>query len=182
MAYGIRKFCMLNFYSTYKFLSNLLINVTDMNYITHRRFFVLLYQPIHWYPRILTFLSEQRAPISTMFASRAFLNVLWSQHRNVWPTSFNIRDVFELRRYGVAIPFLWQLYEAFVMTWYLALTTSGRTAKAVRPVISGKLRLDPTVSLYRCYSPNSEVHESYYGTLHTNWPNCLHYFLISENV
>ena len=37
---------------------------------------------------------------------------------------------------------LWQLYVAFVMTWYLAFKTSGRTAKAaakaVRPVISGK--------------------------------------------
>ena len=32
-----------------------------------------------------------------------------------------------------------RLYVAFVMTWYLAFTTSGRTAEAVRPVISGKL-------------------------------------------
>ena len=31
-----------------------------------------------------------------------------------------------------------RLYVAFVMTWYLAFTASGRTAKAVRPVISGK--------------------------------------------
>ena len=31
-------------------------HVTDMNYITHRRFFVHLYQLIHWYlPRILMF-------------------------------------------------------------------------------------------------------------------------------
>ena len=29
-----------------------------------------------------------------------------------------------------------RLYVAFVMTWYLAFATSGRTAKAVRPVIS----------------------------------------------
>ena len=30
-----------------------------------------------------------------------------------------------------------RLYVAFVMTWYLAFTTSGRTAKAMRSVISG---------------------------------------------
>ena len=55
--------------------------VTDMNYITHRRFSVYFYQLIHWYlTRILTFLSEQPAPFSTMFASRAFHNVIWSQH------------------------------------------------------------------------------------------------------
>ena len=53
------------------------INVTDMNYITHRRFIVHLYKPIHWYlPRILMFLSEQQAPISTLFACRASHNVL----------------------------------------------------------------------------------------------------------
>ena len=33
---------------------------------------------------------------------------------------------------------LWQLYVAFVMTWYLAFKLSGHTAKAVRPDISGK--------------------------------------------
>ena len=55
--------------------------VTD---ITHRRFFIYLYQPIHWYlTRILMFLSEQRAPFSTMFASRAFHNTIWSQHSTI---------------------------------------------------------------------------------------------------
>ena len=34
----------------------------------------------------------------------------------------------------------------------------------------------------RRYSPSSEIHESWYRTLHTNWPNCLHYFLLSEKV
>ena len=63
--------------------------VTDMNYITHRCFFVYLYLPIHWYlTRILTFLSEQRAPLSTMFASRAFHNVIWSQHSNIQVSIF----------------------------------------------------------------------------------------------
>ena len=39
--------------------------VTDMNYITHWRFFIYLYETINWYlTRILTFLSEQRAPFS----------------------------------------------------------------------------------------------------------------------
>ena len=63
--------------------------VSDMNYITHRRFFVILYQPIHWYlTRILTFLSEQRAPFSTMFTSRPFYNVVLSQHSNVQGSIF----------------------------------------------------------------------------------------------
>ena len=89
----------------YKFLTSY---VTDMNYITHRRFFVHLYQPIHWYlPRILTFLSEQRAPISTMFASRAFHNVLWSQHSNVQVSIF----VTCLNFAGTGSR-LWQLYVA----------------------------------------------------------------------
>ena len=26
------------------------------------------------------------------------------------------------------------------------------------------------------------LHESQFRTLHTNWPNCLYYFLLSENV
>ena len=47
--------------------------------------------------------------------------------------------MFELRRYGV------RLYVAFVMTRYLAFTTSGRTAKAVRPVISGKFSIRQNV-------------------------------------
>ena len=68
-----------------------------------------------------------------MFASRAFHNVLWSQHSNVQVSIF----VTCLNLAGTGSR-LWQLYVAFVMTWYLAFTTSGRTAKAVRPVISGK--------------------------------------------
>ena len=66
------------------FLSNLLCKSPLIIYSP--TIFVRLFQPIHWYEtRILTFSSEKRAPISTMF------------------TSVNIRDVFELRRYGVAI-------------------------------------------------------------------------------
>ena len=109
--------------------------VTDMNYITDVFSSTYLYQPIHWcFTRILTFLSEQRALFSPIFASRAFHNMIWSQHSNVqvsiFVTYLNFADT------GFR---LWQLYVAFVMTWYLAFKTSGRTAKAVRPVISGNL-------------------------------------------
>ena len=86
-----QKILMLNFYSTYKFF--LTSYVTDMNYITHRRFFVILYQPIHWYlTRILTFLSEQRAPFSTMFTSRPVYNVVRSyiQHSMLKHMCFSI--------------------------------------------------------------------------------------------
>ena len=76
-----------------------------------------------------------------MFASRAFHNVLWSQHSNVqvsiFVTCLNFADTGSR---------LWQLYVAFVMTWYLAFTTSGRTAKAVQPVILGN------------YSPEKWLH------------------------
>ena len=135
---------MLNFYSTYEFLSNFLCNWHD--YITHRQFFVSIYQPIHWYlTRILTFLSEQRAPFSTMFASRPFHKVIWiwSQHSNVQVSMF----IMCLNLAGTGSR-LWQLYMyvAFVMTWYLAFnmfkTSAGRTAKAVWPVISSKVKLD----------------------------------------
>ena len=76
MSYGIRKFwCWIFTQHTSFYLTSY---VTDMNSITHRRFFVHLYQPIHWYlPRILTFLSEQRAPISIMFAE---LPTTWYNH------------------------------------------------------------------------------------------------------
>ena len=98
--------------------------VTDINYITHQHFFVYLYQPIHWHlARILTFLSEQRAPFSTIFASTAFHNVILSQHCNVQVSIF----VTCLNFAGTGSR-LWQMYVAFVMTWYLAFKTSGHTA------------------------------------------------------
>ena len=145
---------MLNFYSTYvEFLSNFLCNWHEL-YSTHWRFFVHLYQPIHWYlPRILTFLSEQRAPISTMFACRALHNVLWSQHSNVQVSIF----VTCLNFAGTGLR-LWQLYVAFAMTWYLAFTTSGRTAEAVRPVISGRcnsMNVLPQYKLIGCHGIKS---------------------------
>ena len=132
MSYGIRKcWCWTFTQHTSFYLTSYVI---DMNYITHRHFFVHLYQPIHCYlTRILMFLSEQRAPFSTMFASRAFYNVIWSQHSNVQVSMF----VTCLNFAGTGSR-LWQLYVAFVMTWYLALKTSGCTALAVQPVISGK--------------------------------------------
>ena len=68
-----------------------------------------------------------------MFTCRASHNVLLSQHSNVQVSIF----VTCLNFAGTGS----RLYVAFVMTWYLAFTTSGRTAKAVRPVISGKLQL-----------------------------------------
>ena len=37
------------------------------------------------------------------------------------------------------------------MTWYLAFTTSGRTAKAVRPVISGKFRRQVNKKISSCF-------------------------------
>ena len=68
--------------------------VTDMNHITHRRFFVHLYQPIHWYlTRTSMSLSEQRAPFSTMFAWE--LSTTWYDHSivnvqvSIFVTCFN---------------------------------------------------------------------------------------------
>ena len=108
LPYGIRKFWCWTFTQHTSFY--LTSYVTDMNYITHRRFFVHLYQPIHWYlTRNLTFLSEQRAPFSTMFASRAFYNVIRSQHSNVQVSIF----VTCLNFAGTGSR-LWQLYVAFV--------------------------------------------------------------------
>ena len=87
--------------------------VTDMN--THRCFFVYLYQPIHWYlTRILTFLSEQRAPFSTMFASRAFPIVIWSQYCNIQVSIF----VTCLNFSGTGSR-LWQLYVLWHDIWCL---------------------------------------------------------------
>ena len=104
MSYGIRKFWCWTFTQHTSFY--LTSYVTDMNYITHWQFFVHLYQPIHWYlTRILMFLSEQRAPFSTMFASRAFYNVIWSQHSNVQVSIF----VTCLNFVGTG-SWLWQLY------------------------------------------------------------------------
>ena len=40
--------------------------------------------------------------------------------------------------------------------------------------------------IYACRSNSTSLKERYMSTLslalHTNWPNCLHYFLLSENV
>ena len=139
MSYGIRKCWCWTFTQHASFYPT--SYVTDMNDITHRRFFVHLYQPIHWYlARILMFLSEQRAPISTMFTCRASHNVVWSQHSNIQVSKF-----VTCLNFTSTGSWLWQLYIAFVMTWYLAFTTSGRTALAVRPVISGNI---PAVSYW----------------------------------
>ena len=166
MSYGIRKFWCWTFTQQTSFY--LTSYVTDMNYITHRRFFVHLYQPIHWYlPRILTFLSEQRAPISTMFASSAFHNVLWSQHGNVQVSIY----VMCLNFAGTGSR-LWQLYVAFVMTWYLAFTTSG--PKAVRPVISGNYSPEKWLHKWICHPSNrskqiQEIHTACSADTQPTW-------------
>ena len=116
----------------YEFLSNFLCNWHELYYSPMLNF-VYLYQLIHWYlTRILTFLSKQWAPFSTMFASRVLHNVIWSQHSNVQVSIF----VMCLNFAGTGLR-LWQLYVAFVMTWYLAFKTS----LAVRPVILGNIVL-----------------------------------------
>ena len=116
MSYGIRKVWCWTFTQHTCTSFYLTSYVTDINYITHWRFFACLYQPIHWYlTRILTFLSEQWAPFSTMFASKAFHNVILSQHSNVQASIF----VTCLNFIGTGSR-LWQLYVTFVMTWYLA--------------------------------------------------------------
>ena len=117
------------------FLSNLLCKLPLINYSP--TIFVRLFQPIHWYEtRILTFSSEQRA------ASTDF--------HHVYMQSFPQRAIITAYHSNVQVPISVtclnfavtgsRLYVAFVMTWYLAFTTSGCTAKAVRPVISGKER------------------------------------------
>ena len=106
MSYGIRRvWCWTYTQHTSFYLTSF---VTDMNYIIHRHFFAYHYHPIHWYlTRILTFLSEQRAPFSTIFASRTFHNVKWSQHSNVQVSIF----VTCLNFAGTG-SWLWQLYVA----------------------------------------------------------------------
>ena len=71
-----------------------------------------------------------------------------------------------------------RLYVVFVMTWYLAFTTSSRTVKAVRPVILGKLNVSQCTS-----STNSEenalnctVHKISLCLLLISWSN---YYLIA---
>ena len=118
---------------TYKFLSNFLYrpNWHELYYC----FFVYLYQPIHWYlTRILMFLSEQRAPFSTMFAWE--LSITWydhSAHSNVQVSIF----VTCLNFAGTGCDCDRALYVAIVLTWHLAFKTSDRTTRAMRPVISG---------------------------------------------
>ena len=139
MSYGIRKVWCWTFTQHTSFY--LTSYVTDMNYITHRRFFVSLStDPYRYLTRILTFLSDQRAPFSTIFASRAFHNVIWSQHSNVQVSIF-----LTCLNFAGTGSQLWQLYIAFV----LAFKISGRTAKGVRPVISGK----PHRTFPCCYKP-----------------------------
>ena len=76
--------------------------VTDMNYITRWRFFVYLYQPIHWYlSRILTFLSEQLAPFSTMV--HVCIQSFPQRDHSIVTCKFQYSWRVELRRYRVAI-------------------------------------------------------------------------------
>ena len=66
-----------------------------------------------------------------MFASRPFHNMMWSQHSyiqvSIFVTCLNFGGT------GSAC----DSCIVFVMTWYLAFKTSCRTAKAVRPIVSG---------------------------------------------
>ena len=55
-----------------------------------------------------------------------------------------------------------RLYVAFVMTWYLAFTTSGRTAKAVRPVISGKDKGKDNFEQLSCIQ-KQKIHDEIFG-------------------
>ena len=56
--------------------------------------------------------------------------IVWFYH-DVW--FWHVFAEFWHRLHWLITP----IWVAFVMTWYLAFTTSGHTAKAVRPVISG---------------------------------------------
>ena len=60
-----------------------------------------------------------------------------------------------------------RLYVAFVMTWYLGFTTSGRTAKAVRPVISGKFQLVRQIKL-RIQALINILIQCIYWAVHSN--------------
>ena len=97
-----------------------------MNYITHRHFFVNLYQPIHWYlTRILMFLSEQWAPFSTMFAWE--LSTMWFiVTYSIFVTCLNFAGT------GCDNTAIVTAVCSVCMTWYLAFKLSGRTAKAVK--------------------------------------------------
>ena len=50
-----------------------------------------------------------------------------------------------------------------------------------RRTLKGTL-LVPVVTQCSPHTHDTGLHESQYRTLYTNWPNCLHYFLLSENV
>ena len=103
MSYGIRKFwCWTFTQHTSLYLTSY---VTDMNYITHRRFFVhlsFINQSIDIFLEFWRFCqsSEHRFPPCL----HAELPTTCYNHSIVmYKTSVNIRDVFELRRYRVAI-------------------------------------------------------------------------------
>ena len=75
--------------------------VTDINYITHQRFFISLYQPIHWYlTRILTFCrsSEHRfspclhPELSTMWYDHSIVTYKFQYSWRVWTLPVQGRD------------------------------------------------------------------------------------------
>ena len=72
-----------------------------------------------------------------MFAWELSIYVIWSKHNNI-----KFQYSWHVWTSPVQVSRLWLLYVAFVLTWYLAFKTSGCTAKAVWPVISGNCRLD----------------------------------------
>ena len=126
---------MLNVYTTYEFRSNFLCNwqelgpilLTDVfSYIFINRsidifleFWRFCQSSEHLFPPCL------HAELPTTCYNHSIVNVQVS----IFVTCLNFASTGS------------RLYVVFVMTWYLAFTTSGRTAKAVRPVISGKPRL-----------------------------------------
>ena len=128
---------MLNFYSTYKFLSNFLSNWHELDVLTDFFSYTFINRSIDILPEFWRFCQGSEHCFSNMFASRAFYSVIWSQHSNVQVSIF----VTCLNFAGTGSR-LWQLYVVFVLTWYLAFKTSGRTASAVRPVILGKLTVE----------------------------------------
>ena len=130
MSYGIRKvWC-------WTFTQNTSFYPTCYE-LYHRHFLVGLYRSIDILLEFWCFCQSSEHCFPPCLHPELFTT--WydhSMHSNVQVSVF----VTCLNFAGTG-SWLWQLYVAFVMTWYLAFKTSGHTAKAARPVISCKLTL-----------------------------------------
>ena len=106
---------MLSFYTTYEFLSNFLCNW----HITHRRFFVPLYQPIHILREFWRFCQSSKHRFPPCLHPE--LSTTWNDHSIVL-VNVQVSIFVTCLNFAGTGSQLWQ-HVAFVMTWYLAFKT-----------------------------------------------------------